>query len=103
MAYADVVAGADLPACHEIRQRVHKQTFDRTLQWPCPVPDVGPFQKQELFRARHHVYVEWVAQRGCADPLLDDLQFEVDDSAQFRRALEIGTQRYDPAGSRTQA
>src|SRR5208283_3644661 len=63
VADANGIAAADLSACHEIRERVHQQAFDSTFERPRPVTDIGALRKQELFRARRHVYGEWIALR----------------------------------------
>jgi hypothetical protein len=86
MADANVIAAADLSACHKVRERVDEQAFDRTFKWPRPVAHVRALRNQELSRALRNGEKESILPRRGMDPQLHDFQFDIDDSVQLQRA-----------------
>src|ERR1039457_2474734 len=86
MTDADAIAAADLSARHKIRERVDEQAFDRTFERPRPIANVRALRDQEVLGALFHGQKESIVPRRGIDPILDEIQFDVDDSAQLRRA-----------------
>ena len=82
----DAIAAAHLIGGDQIRHGLHQQALDGALQMPGAVLQVGAFVQQEILGFVGGLEHERFLGRGVEDPLLDHVQFDVQDLSQFVRA-----------------
>src|SRR5207237_4466367 len=90
VAHADAIAAVNLAAGQQVRQGLYKQALDRALQVPRAIPEIGAFHQQELPGGVGDVNQERSACSSALDTLLDHLQLNINDPAQF-----LSTERFE--------